>query len=45
MQKAANEAPPEHLIELTPSMKKLTSELEKEIKAGKVKVISSPGGW
>src|ERR1700681_476645 len=31
-QKSAKEAPAEKLIELTPSMKKLTSELENEIK-------------
>src|ERR1700733_13684249 len=43
-QKAAKEAQPENLIELTPSMKKLTSELDKEIKAGAVEVNLEPRG-
>jgi chemotaxis protein MotB len=43
-QKGAKEVPPENLIELTPSMKQLTSELENEIKAGKVEVNLEPRG-
>ena len=43
-QKAAKDAPPENLIELTPSMKRLTSELEQEIKAGAVEVNLEPRG-
>src|ERR1700724_3926486 len=43
-QKAAKEAPPENLVELTPSMKQLTNQLEQEIKAGKVEVNLEPRG-
>src|ERR1700692_4903695 len=43
-QRAAKEAPPENLIELPPSMRKLTSEIEQEIKAGKVEVNLEPRG-
>lgn len=43
-QKAAREAPPENVVELTPSLKALTSQLEKEIKAGSVEVNLEPRG-
>src|SRR6202023_4075313 len=43
-QKASKEAPPENLVELTPSMKQLTNQLEQEIKAGKVEVNLEPRG-
>ena len=43
-QKATKEATPENLIELTPSIKTLTRELENEIKAGKVEVNLEPRG-
>src|SRR5262249_39715361 len=42
-QKAAKEERPE-VLELTPSMKMLSSELEKEIKEGKVEVSLTPRG-
>jgi len=42
-QKAAKEAP-ETLIELAPSLRRLTSELDQEIKAGKVEVNLEPRG-
>ncbi len=37
-QKAAKEAPPEQIVELLPSLKALSAELQKEISAGKVEV-------
>ena len=37
-QKAAKEAPPEQIVELLPSLKALTAELQKEITSGKVEV-------
>lgn len=43
-QRATKEAPPDNIIELTPSMKSLTAELEKEIKAGTVEVNLEPRG-
>jgi chemotaxis protein MotB len=43
-QRAAKEAPPDDVVELAPSMKALTSELEKEIKAGTVEVNLEPRG-
>ncbi len=43
-QRSAKEAPPENVVELTPSLKALTSELEKEIKAGSVEVNLEPRG-
>src|SRR5271155_2114699 len=43
-QRAAKEAPPEILLELAPSMKNLTNELEKEIKLGKVELNLEPRG-
>ena len=43
-QRAAKEAPPENIIELTPSMKKLTTDLASEIKAGSVEVNLEPRG-
>jgi chemotaxis protein MotB len=43
-QKAAKEAPAETVIELTPSLRRLTSELDQEIKAGKVEVNLEPRG-
>ena len=43
-QKAAQEAPPEQMVELMPSMKVLTSQLEKEIKDGAVEVNLEPRG-
>lgn len=43
-QKAAKEAPPENIIELTPSMKALTTGLEAEIKSGAVEVNLEPRG-
>ncbi len=43
-QKAAKEDQPDEGIELTPSFKMLTSELEKEIKDGKVEVSLEPRG-
>ncbi len=43
-QRAAKEAPAEDVLELAPSLKSLTAELEQEIKAGKVEVILEPRG-
>jgi chemotaxis protein MotB len=43
-QRAAKEAPPEDVLELTPSMKSLSQELEDEIKTGKVEVNLEPRG-
>jgi len=43
-QKAAIEAPLENIIELTPSMKILSSQLEQEIKTGAVEVTLEPRG-
>jgi chemotaxis protein MotB len=43
-QRAAKEAPPENIVELMPSMKALTSQLEKEIKNGAVEVNLEPRG-
>jgi chemotaxis protein MotB len=43
-QRAAKEAPPEDLLELAPSLKSLTAELQAEIKAGKVEVNLEPRG-
>jgi chemotaxis protein MotB len=43
-QKAAKEATPDEVMELTPSMKMLSSELEQEIKEGKVEVSLEPRG-
>jgi len=43
-QKAAKEDQPDEAIELTPSFKELTAELEKEIKDGKVEVSLEPRG-
>src|SRR3954463_13626818 len=37
-QKAAKEAPPDEVVELLPSMKKLTAQLEEELKLGKLEV-------
>jgi chemotaxis protein MotB len=42
-QRAAKEAPPE-ILELAPSLKSLSNELEDEIKAGKVEVSLEPRG-
>jgi chemotaxis protein MotB len=42
--KSAMPNPPENVIELTPSLRKLTNELEKEIKAGSVEVNLEPRG-
>src|ERR1700684_4348527 len=41
-QKAAKEAPPEDVLELSASLKTLTSDMEKEILAGKVEVHMEP---
>jgi len=43
-QRAAKEAPPEDIVELGPSMKILSAELESEIKAGKVEINLEPRG-
>ena len=43
-QRAAKEAPPPDVVELVPSLKSLTKELEEEIKAGKVEVHLEPRG-
>jgi chemotaxis protein MotB len=43
-QKAAKEAPQESLAELLPSLKKLSADLEQEIKAGKLEVRLEPRG-
>jgi chemotaxis protein MotB len=43
-QKASKEAPPENIAELTPSLKSLTAELQKEISAGSVEVNLEPRG-
>lgn len=43
-QKAAKEDQPDEAIELTPSLKMLTTQLEKEIKEGKVEVSLEPRG-
>jgi chemotaxis protein MotB len=43
-QKAAKEAPPQDIVELGPSLKSLTSELETEIKTGKVEISLEPRG-
>jgi chemotaxis protein MotB len=43
-QKAAKEAPPQDVLELAPSLKNLSRELEDEIKAGKVEVNLEPRG-
>ena len=43
-QRAAQEAPPEDVLELAPSMKSLTAELKEEIAAGKVEVSLEPRG-
>jgi chemotaxis protein MotB len=43
-QKAAKEAPPEDVLELTPSLKSLSIQLEQEIKTGKIEVSLEPRG-
>jgi chemotaxis protein MotB len=43
-QRAAKDAPPPDVVELEPSLKSLTKELEEEIKAGKVEVNLEPRG-
>jgi len=43
-QRAAKEAPPEDLLELAPSLKSLTSDLQKEITQGKVELHLEPRG-
>jgi chemotaxis protein MotB len=43
-QKAAKEAPPEEVLELAPSLKNLSKELEQEIQTGKVEVSLEPRG-
>jgi chemotaxis protein MotB len=43
-QKAAREAPPEDVLELAPSLKTLSAELEQEIKTGKIEVTLQPRG-
>ena len=43
-QRAAKEEPPEDVLELAPSLKSLSRELEEEIKAGKVEVNLEPRG-
>ena len=43
-QKASREAPPENIIELTPSLKMLTTDLAKEIENGSVEVKLEPRG-
>jgi chemotaxis protein MotB len=43
-QRAAKEAPPEEIVELGPSMKVLSSELDAEIKSGKVEINLEPRG-
>jgi chemotaxis protein MotB len=43
-QRAAKEAPPEDIVELGPSLKALSTELEDEIKAGKVEISLEPRG-
>src|SRR5580698_7251329 len=43
-QRASKEAPPEDLVELAPSMKTLTADLQKEIKQGKVELHLEPRG-
>jgi chemotaxis protein MotB len=43
-QRAAKEAPPEDLLELAPSLRTLTSDLQKEIKLGKVELHLEPRG-
>src|SRR5215475_6014506 len=43
-QRAAKEAPPEDIVELGPSLKVLSSELEEEIKTGKVEINLEPRG-
>ena len=43
-QKAANEAPNEDVVELTPSLKQLTSQLKAEIDAGMVEISMEPRG-
>src|SRR2546425_3174803 len=41
-QKAAKEAPPDQVVELVPTLKALTVDLEKELKAGKLEVSLQP---
>ncbi len=43
-QKAAKEAPPDDVVELAPSLKSLTAELQAEIKDGKVEINLEPRG-
>lgn len=43
-QRAAKEAPPEDIVELTPSLKVLSMNLQQEIKDGKVEVSMEPRG-
>jgi chemotaxis protein MotB len=43
-QHASKETPPQELLELTPSLKSLTTELEQEIKLGKVELHLEPRG-
>ena len=43
-QKAAKEAPPDDVVELAPSLKTLSAELENEIKTGKIEVNLEPRG-
>ena len=43
-QRAAKEAPPEDVVELAPSLKALTVDMQREIQAGKVEVHLEPRG-
>ena len=43
-QRAAKEAPPQEVLELAPSLKSLTAELQQEIKSGKVELTLEPRG-
>jgi chemotaxis protein MotB len=43
-QRSTKESPPPDILELTPSLKSLSKELEDEIKAGKVEVSMEPRG-
>src|SRR5258708_37920303 len=43
-QRALREAPPEEVLELAPSLKSLSRQMEDEIKAGKVEVNLQPRG-
>src|SRR5207247_2543039 len=43
-QRASKEAPAEQVVELIPSLKMLTADLEKELKAGKLEISLQPRG-